>query len=665
MISRYYTNKGCLTIETIIQKIESYLSKDDIDEIRAAYSFVQKIDTKDAFGNNIQLFPIEHTLYTLNILTDIHVDKTVICAVLLKNILPYPSIYLTDIEKNFGKEVTDILEDYKELAAIHYKENMSEKQIEALRKMFLYVARDIRVIIIRLVTRLEKLKNLEKKDPSEKIRIAKETLKIFCPLANLLGLWFLRSQLEDLCFKTLHPKKYEEYSDVYQKHEDTYKQVLKQVTERINIAFEKNEIPFKIDSRMKHLYSIYQKIENKQKSFHEIFDFIAFRIITDSISNCYKIIEIIHNIWTQKQGRFKDYIDLPKANGYQSLHTNVYGPNNKLIEIQVRTQDMEEAAEFGVAAHWYYKNPGQKKRNKWIDSLLDIRKKSGNNIQKIELENFDNIIFAFTPNNDVIDLPKGATCIDFAYAIHEELGHQADSAIVNNKKRLLSYTLENNDIVEIILKNEKKPEFEWIAFAKTEHTIKGIREWIKKANESTKIEFGEYIFYSSLPLKYEKQISKKVLEKVSSQLQIDSVKDIFIKISETEDYIKEVIKCLDNTLLPYDPFWRFIISKVKILTKQNQNSFISFDIKHKNMTEVLSKISQKLAKLKSHIMEIKTLQYTENFVINRLIIKIPQKKQRKIFLSAIKEIPEIIHIKPTKLGGKILYILQKTLFLRK
>jgi GTP pyrophosphokinase len=484
-----------MTIEQIIYKLKSERPDVDTDMVRLAYEFALK-----AHGNQKRKTGepyIQHSLHTAFMLAQIKADLPTIIAGLLHDVPEDTDYGLDEVEKNFGKEVATLVEGITKLSKIKYRG--VERYRESLRKMFLAMAQDLRVILIKFCDRLHNLRTLDGLPKEKRIRIATETMEIYAPIAGLLGIWRLKWQMEDICFKHLYP---EEYKKLEYKYEVEKKLERNQYTLKVkNILGQKLKeegITFNIESRFKHLYSIYRKMQQKDRKFDEIYDVFALRIIVPTIADCYKTLGVIHSLWKPKSDRIKDYIAVPKPNGYQSLHTTVFGPDNKATEFQIRTQKMHEESLFGIAAHWHYKaknDPGgYKQQPDWIKDIINIQRQAENTndfINKIKVDVFQNRIFVFSPKGDVFDLPEHSTPIDFAYVVHTEIGNKATAALVNNKMATLDQTLKNGDQVEIVIdKNRKGPNRDWLKFVKTNRA----KEKIRHAAQTSRFEQIRKIF---------------------------------------------------------------------------------------------------------------------------------------------------------------------------
>ena len=438
--------------------------------IQLAFEFAQKAHADQKRKNGEPY--IQHSLHTAFVLTQIKADLETVVAGLLHDIPEDTEYTLADIEKNFGEEVADLVEGITKLSKIKYRG--IERYSESLRKMFLAMAKDLRVILIKFADRLHNLRTLESLPLEKRLRIAKETLEIYAPIAGLLGVFRLKWQLEDICFKHLYPEEYKKLEYKY-KVEKKYEhnQYIQKTKNILGAKLKETKIPFQITSRFKHLYGIYLKMQKKDRKFAEIYDVFAMRVVVPSIADCYKTLGIIHSLWRPNPSRFKDYIAVPKPNGYRALHTTVYGLESKSCEFQIRTKEMDEQAKFGIAAHWYYKAKGSVSINQpgWVKEVLKIQKDTEDTldfIKQIKFDVFHDRIFVFTPKGDVFDLPKGSTPIDFAYYVHSDIGNQAVGAMVNDKIATLDQGLKNGDLVEIIREKKRKgPSRDWLKIVKT------------------------------------------------------------------------------------------------------------------------------------------------------------------------------------------------------
>src|SRR3989339_144844 len=477
-----------MTIDQIIHKVQENNPKADIALLEKAYEFAARAHGSQKRRAGAPY--IQHSLHTAFVLAQIKADLSTIMAGILHDVPEDTEYTLEDIKKEFGSDVATLVEGITKLSKIKYRG--VERYRENLRKMFLAMAQDIRVILIKFCDRLHNLRTLDVLPEEKRRRIAQETMEIYAPIAGLLGIWRLKWQMEDICFKYLYP---EEYKKLEYKYEVEKKTERNQYTQRVkNILSQRlNEegIAYNIEDRLKPLYSIYKKMQKKDRKFDEIYDVFAVRIIVPTVSDCYKTMGIVHSLWKPKSDRIKDYIAVPKPNGYRSLHTTVYGPENKPTEFQIRTREMHEESLYGIAAHWYYKHKGgsdYKNQPKWIQEILNIQRQTENTndfINKVKLDVFQDRIFVFSPKGDVFDLPEDATPIDFAYLVHTEVGNKATGALVNDRMSSLDRPLKNGDLVEIVTeKNRKGPNTDWLEFAKTNRA----KEKIRQATKSSRFE---------------------------------------------------------------------------------------------------------------------------------------------------------------------------------
>jgi GTP pyrophosphokinase len=474
-----------MTISQIVNKFKENHPKADTTMLELAFEFALKAhgDQKRKSGEPY----IQHCLHTAFVLAQIKADLATVMAGLLHDIPEDTEYSLADIEKNFGQEVAGLVEGITKLSKIKYRG--VERYRESLRKMFLAMARDLRVILIKFADRLHNLKTLKSLPLEKRQRIAKETLEIYAPIAGLLGIWGLKWQMEDLCFKQLYPEEYSKLEYIYEvKKKSENNQYIQKVKNILSSKLREAAIPFELAGRFKHLYSIYQKIQKKNRKFDEIYDVFALRVIVPDIADCYKVLGLIHSLWRPNPSRFKDYIAVPKPNGYRSLHTTVFGPEGKPTEFQIRTKEMDEEAKYGIAAHWYYKmraknDSGLRTQPAWIKEVLKIQQETENAndfIKQIKFNVFRDRIFVFSPRGDVVDLPEGATPIDFAYTVHTDIGNQAVGALVNDKITPLDQELKNGDLVEIITEKRRKgPNRDWLKFVKTSTAKDKIKQNLK------------------------------------------------------------------------------------------------------------------------------------------------------------------------------------------
>jgi len=485
-----------MTIERLIQRAVENIPEIDTEVIMKAYNFAKKAHENQTRKSGEPY--IEHSIFTAFELVQIRADLNTIVAGLLHDVPEDTEYTIEDIRKEFGDDVASLVDGITKLGKIKYRG--IERYRENLKKMFLAITDDIRIVYIKFCDRLHNLKTLDALPKNKQERIARETLEIYTPIAGLLGIWRLKWQMEDICFKHLYPKEYQELEYKYEIEKRSERNQFFQKTKNIlEKELKKTKIDYEITARFKHLYSIWQKMQRKDRKFDEIYDVFALRVVVKNIENCYKVLGIIHTIWKPLLNRFKDYIAVPKPNGYRSLHTTVIGIDNKATEFQIKTKEMHDESLFGSQSHWNYKNNrSSTKKPKWINEMLEIQKENKNTedfVKEIKSNIFQDRIFVFSPKGDVIELPIKSTPVDFAYAIHTDIGNRTTQAIVNEKIVTLNHELKNGDLVEIIIdKSRKSPNSEWLSFVKT----KRAKERIKQYSKNKTLDKFKKIFYKDV-----------------------------------------------------------------------------------------------------------------------------------------------------------------------
>ena len=524
-------------VDILLQKIKENCTNVDLDIVNKAFNLAYEAhkEQKRESGEPYIIHPIDVAV----ILAELGMDTSTIVAGLLHDVIEDTDYTYDDIKNIFSEEVANLVSGVTKITKMEYK-SKEEQQADNFRKMLLAMASDIRVIIIKLADRLHNMRTLKYMPKEKQKRISKETLDIYAPLAHRLGISKVKWELEDLCFRYLHEEEY--YDLVHQISEkrverETY---IAQIIKDLYSKLEEAEIDSDIDGRPKHFYSIYRKMVTKNKSIEQIFDLTAIRILVNSVKDCYEVLGIVHTIYKPIPGRFKDYIAMPKPNMYQSLHTTVIGPQGKTFEIQIRTFEMHKTAEYGIAAHWKYKEgdtsdtKGKSFENKlvWLRDMLEWQKETSDAEEFMEgfkINLFTDEIFLFTPKGVVIDLPNGATPIDFAYRIHTDIGNKCIGAKVNGKIVPLDYKLKTGQIVEILTSNSSKgPNMDWLSIAKSNQAKSKIKAWFKKAKKEENINKGKEVF--------EKELKKQSVH--------------YIDIAKGESYDKFIkrynINCMDD-----------------------------------------------------------------------------------------------------------------------
>jgi guanosine-3',5'-bis(diphosphate) 3'-pyrophosphohydrolase len=486
-----------MTFPNLEKQLHTYLTPEQIIIIREAFAVADKAHSGQTRKSGEPY--IQHPLHVAQTLANLQFDPQTIAAALLHDVIEDTEITKEEIEKQFGPEITFLVEGVSKLGKVRAKKDIGlpetnkkdtfhnfPRQFETLRKMFIAMGEDIRVIIIKLADRLHNMQTLNFVDSQKQLRIAQETLEIYAPIAHRLGIGELKGQLEDLAFPYVHPKEYLELKKtvgIYYQKRTTY---IKKVKESLQTELETNHIKAEINGRAKHLYSLHQKMLRHNNDLSQIYDLVALRIIVDNVSDCYAVLGIIHKLWKPLNGRIKDYIAMPKPNGYQSLHTTVFCIDGEITEIQIRTREMHEQAEHGVAAHWSYKSNNKapevtSKEFQWVKQLIDWQAETTNPeeaAKELRTDFLQKRIFIFTPKGDVHNLPIGATPVDFAYAVHSEIGHHCAGAKVNGKMVTINHPLQNGDVIEIITSKKAAPKTDWLKFVKTSSARSSIRQYL-------------------------------------------------------------------------------------------------------------------------------------------------------------------------------------------
>ena len=480
----------------LIDTIHTYLPQAKCDDVTKAYNLAEEAhkDQRRVSGEPYIL----HPLAVAQILADMKIDTTTITASLLHDVVEDTSYTLEDIKKMFGKEVAFLVDGVTKLSRLNYR-TKEDQQLNSMRKMFLAMAKDVRVVVIKLADRLHNMRTLRYMRSDKQKRIAQETLEIFAPLAHRLGIFNIKWELEDLSFRYLEPDKYYDLVDQMKQKRHVREEIVNEAIDVLKKALDEAHIHCEINGRPKHFYSIYKKMKKDNRDLSQVYDLFAIRVIVDDVKDCYGVLGIVHSLWKPLPYRFKDYIAMPKPNNYQSLHTTVIGTRGQPVEIQIRTWEMHRIAEYGVAAHWRYKE-GNQTANKdafdekmgWLRNLLEWQDTSNPKefVNALKLDAFSDEVFVFSPRGDVIDLPQGSIPIDFAYRIHTDGGHRCVGAKINGKIVPLDYKLKNGDIVEIITSKVGKPSLDWLNIVGSSESRSKIRSWFKKENREENIAKG-------------------------------------------------------------------------------------------------------------------------------------------------------------------------------
>jgi len=543
-----------MEIEILLKKIRSDMDDPDLDIVKKAYEIANEAH-EGQYRVSGEPY-VEHPINVAYILADLGLDIISISAALLHDVVEDTKFTREDIEEMFGDEVALLVDGVTKLTKLDFK-SKEEHQAESLRKMFLAMAKDIRVVLIKLADRLHNMRTLEHLGREKQIFKSEETIEIYAPLAHRLGMSRMKSELEDLSFYFLQPDVYEELKKKLKENRSSRNRNIQNAITTLRENIEDQKLDAEIYGRSKHLYSIYQKMQRKEVDFSEIYDLTAVRVLVDSVRECYQVLGVVHEIWKPMPGRFKDYIAMPKSNMYQSLHTTVIGPSGDPLEVQIRTHEMHKTAEYGIAAHWRYKEGKTDKDDyeeklSWLRQLLEWQKdlqEPQEFMKALKIDLFQDEVFVFTPKGDVMSLPRGGTPIDFAYHIHTEVGHNCVGAKVNGKIVPLEYELNNGDIVNIITsKKSTGPSRDWLKYVKTSTARSKIKRWFKKQQRDEIIRRGKEL----LNREFERQhidLSGKdkdeELQRIAEELGENNRENLLESIGYNNISVKQVINKLD------------------------------------------------------------------------------------------------------------------------
>jgi guanosine-3',5'-bis(diphosphate) 3'-pyrophosphohydrolase len=540
VLQRVRSPRTVTELDSLLKEVRRRRPKADTKVIERAYELAdaahagQTRKSGDAF--------ITHPLGVATILAELGLDETTMSAALLHDAVEDTDMTLVDVEEAMGFEVAALIDGVTKLERIRFR-SAEQSRAENLRKMIIATATDVRVLLIKIADRLHNMRTLKPLPPEKRKLIARETLEIYAPLAHRLGMYAIKWELEDLAFETLHPKRFEEIAALVQQRQPERERLLNEVCGVISAKLREVKIKAEVSGRPKHLYSIYEKIVLRGKQFDEIFDLVGIRIVVESVRDCYAALGALHTLFTPVPGRFKDYIAMPKFNMYQSLHTTVIGPGGRPMEIQLRTREMHKAAEFGIAAHWLYK---ERKRGRvsedeiaWLQRMMDWQRESADPkdfLESLKVELYSDEVFVFTPKGDVLSFPVGATPLDFAYAIHTEVGHRTVGARVNGRLVSLSYALSSGDTVEIITtRGPASPSRDWLQVVKTPRARNKIRQWFARERREDALAQGRDSLVQAMRkqgLPVEKISKSDLLKHVADDLKYPDLDSMHVAIGE-------------------------------------------------------------------------------------------------------------------------------------
>lgn len=527
-----------IRLNDITASLLSYHSRADLNLVEKAYVYSAKVHQGQVRLSGEPY--LSHPLEVSYILTRMKMDVISVVAGLLHDTLEDTNAELPEIERLFGKEAANIVDGVTKISKMQFTSH-EERQAENMRKMILAMATDIRVIMVKLADRLHNMQTLGFQTPEKQRLIARETLEIYSPLAGRMGIYWLKFILEDLCLYYLEPEIYETIKSETAERRGARERYIREVKELLSEKFKESGIKATIKGRQKHFYSIYNKMKDQNLTVNQVYDILALRVIVNSVKECYEVLGLIHAMWKPVPGRFKDYVSLPKANMYQSLHTTVVGPLGQRMEVQIRTWQMDQIAEEGIAAHWKYKegrvaSKTDEKQFAWLRRLLEWQKNLQDPqefLDTVRMDLFPNEVYVFTPKGEVKEFPKGATPVDFAYSIHSEVGEKCIGARVNGKMVPLRYQLRNGDVVEIITSTKQHPREDWLDFVKTSRAKTKIRQWIRNQERDESINLGKEILEKGLEqshLSLPNILKSEQISRVSKDLSFHSVEDLLANI---------------------------------------------------------------------------------------------------------------------------------------
>ena len=511
-------------LTNILEKVKGYHPRADTDLINKAYVYASRMHDGQRRKSGDAYFV--HPVSVADIIADMRLDASSVCAALLHDVVEDCEASVEDIETVFGDEVAFLVDGVTKLGKVNFA-SREDRQAESFRKMLVAMARDIRVLLVKLADRLDNMRTLDHMSEAAQERIARETIEIYAPLAGRLGIQWLKAELEDLSFQFLEPEAYEvleEQVRAVSKNTDSH---MSDVTAKLKKMLVTRGFSVQVSGRRKHLYSLHRKMKASGIGFEQVHDFVAFRVITESVADCYATLGVVHSEWTPVPGRFKDYIALPKSNMYQSLHTTVIGPGNRRVEIQIRTHEMHRTAEYGIAAHWQYKehtggiDPKDAARFVWLRQLMEFQQEVADPeefYESVKVDLFPDDVYVFTPKGDVKTFPRGSTPVDFAYSIHSEIGHRCSGARVNGAIVPLRHKMQNGDVVEIITSKNHQPSKDWLEFVVTSRARSRIRTYLRTEERKHAVKLGKDLL--------EKELRKNGMS-LSKFLKSNRAKEVF------------------------------------------------------------------------------------------------------------------------------------------
>jgi len=547
-------------VRQLVDTLESYLPDDQVAQVLEAYEF-GAVAHKGQSRKSGEPY-ITHPVAVAQELAEMHLDSEAICAAILHDVVEDTPATLGEIQEKFGEDVALIVDGVSKLDQIQFR-SRAEAQAESFRKMMLAMIEDIRVILVKLSDRLHNMQTLGAMPAVKKKRIARETLDIYAPIANRLGINRLKNQLEDLGFKHLHPFRYRVLENALKKSKGSQKQIVKRISDQFSKAMGEDGIEGEVIGRQKHLYSIYRKMAEKKRVLSDVVDVYGFRIIVDDVSTCYQTLGLVHQLYKPMPGRFKDYIAIPRINGYQSLHTTLFGPKGLPLEVQIRTRDMDRVAESGVASHWIYKADEksdatpQRRAREWLSNLAELQQSGTSEefLESVRVDLFPDKIYVFTPKGDIMPLPKGATTVDFAYAVHTDIGNRTVAAKINRGLVPLRTPLQNGQTVEIITSRGAKPNPTWLTFVRSAKARTAIRNHMKNLRSTESVDLGKRLLDKSLKDigSSLRKVGKVRMSEALEELALGSAEDLYEQVGLGERLAPLTARLLIGTTEKSEP----------------------------------------------------------------------------------------------------------------
>jgi len=541
-------------LKRLLETLDGYMSEQQIEPVARAYEFGALAHEGQTRMSGEPY--ISHPVAVAQILADMHMDSQTITAAILHDTVEDTKITLDELSNNFGEEVAALVDGVSKLDQIHFTSKI-EAQAESFRKMMLAMIEDIRVILVKLADRLHNMRTMQSMPRRKQARIARETIDIYAPIANRLGINHMKVALEELGFRYLYPYRYKVLDRALKRSKGTQRQIIKKIADRIESSILEEKLEGQVIGREKHLYSIYRKMSEKKRVLDDIVDVYGFRIIVKDVNTCYQVLGIVHGLYKPMPGRFKDYIAIPRVNGYQSLHTTLFGPNGLPLEVQIRTTEMDSVAESGVAAHWQYKAESktdatpQRRAREWLTKLVEIQESGTSEefLESVKVDLFPDKIYVFTPKGDIMPMPKGATTVDFAYAVHTDVGNRSVAAKIDRNLVPLRTQLQNGQTVEIITSRGAKPNPNWVTFVTTAKARHAIRQYMKKMRSSESVDLGKRLLDRSLKDidSSLRKVGKVRMREALDELGIDDQSQLFEQLGLGERLAPLTARMLANT----------------------------------------------------------------------------------------------------------------------